>query len=359
MKNKHQLRQIKNQQGAALIVALLVVALVVVISTSMAASYIVTVKRASNQLLSEQAYSYLRGAEALAMKVLRMDLKLDVENGQAVDNCGEFWAEESPPMLLEEGAYGGRIHDLQGRFNINNLRGARAGLIEIPVDINQARFIRLLLSFEELELDLTEDDARNITWALLDWLDTDRETLGFAGAEDEYYESLEGRLPHRAANREMVDISELLLVAHMPPKLYRALLPHVTVWPLKGGEININTATDKVLRTLNVPQKNKAAASQMPLRIEDVEQGIAQQLTGGFEQVEDLRAQSGFDNIDLTGLSVSSDYFMLNGDANIGGLKTRLYSVISRKNGTLQVIYRSTSKNSEIRSCAEPVQQEE
>jgi general secretion pathway protein K len=342
-------------RGAALIVALLVVALVAVIATSMASDYIVTVKRASNQLLSEQAYSYLRGAEAFAVKMLRLDMQLDSQNGTAKDDCNEFWAQETPPMMLEEGAYGGRVQDLQGRFNINNLQYALNGKLA-PNDVHQARFIRLILSFDELEL--TPDDARAITEAVSDWLDADRNPEGYGGAEDGYYENIDGRRPHRAANRSMVDISELLLVANMPPKLYQALLPHVTVWPLTGGDININTATLNVLQALNVPpSKNTADPSQdlsgLPVSREDMENVLATQLLG-FSDVAALANEPVYKGIDQTGLSVSSNYFMLNGEAVIGGLMTRLYSVISRKDGIVRVIQRSTSGNPVIKSCVPP-----
>ena len=69
------------QRGAALVIALMVVALVAVIGASMGIDYIITVKRASNQLVAEQAFSYGIAAESIALKALRTDSLMDQQEG--------------------------------------------------------------------------------------------------------------------------------------------------------------------------------------------------------------------------------------------------------------------------------------
>ncbi len=64
-----------------------------------------------------------------------------------------MWAAEAPPYTLEDGVFGGRIHDLQGRFNLNSLKPV-ADKAERPgqLSVQEARFMRLLQSFEDIEV---------------------------------------------------------------------------------------------------------------------------------------------------------------------------------------------------------------
>ncbi len=343
------------QSGAALIVALLVVALVTAIATSMASDYIVTVKRASNQLVGEQAWSYLRGAEAFAIKFLRVDHLSDPNNN---DGCDDIWAEETDPFMLEDGAYGGQLQDLQGKFNINSLMPdpTERRMDSLPRTVQQARFLALLQSFNDDEFTVTQDEAQSITEAVLDWLDPDQNALTFSSAEDSYYESLDDRRPYRAADTRMQDASELLQIAHMTPQLYEKLLPHVTVWPLGGGAININTATENVLLSLNVPERRGSGsmAGAIPVKPEDLSAVMQLLMAEGFSEVSMLADQPGFEpTLDTEDLVVTSAYFVLHAAATLGDLTIRSYSTIYRNptTGEAKVIKRSASGSSVINSC--------
>jgi general secretion pathway protein K len=340
-------------RGAALIVALMVVALVAVIGASMGFEYLITVKRSSNQLVGEQAYSYALAAEAIAVKALRVDLMQDqLEEGVRSDSLDEFWAKDVPPFQTAEGAYGGKLIDLGGRFNINCLidtkQGAQ-GSNPPPANqangvrtINEGRFLRLLISLsdEEGEFVVLPEQALEIVQAVVDWLDADSNPTGFGGAEDDYYSGLQDRPPYRAANGPMTSTSELLLVAHMTPEIYKRLLPHVTVWPAVVGStdvINLNTATANVLRSLNV---TKETLDGIPATGEQVAPLLeAQQQEGGITQEE---IQSVLPGADTAGLGISSDTFLLDGHVTLGDVATHMQSVISRKGGVVQVIVRSS-----------------
>ena len=63
---------------------------------------------------------YVQGAEAWAADILRQDL---VDSPDS-DHLGEQWAIELPPLPVDGGTIVGRLEDLQGRFNLNNLVGA-------------------------------------------------------------------------------------------------------------------------------------------------------------------------------------------------------------------------------------------
>jgi general secretion pathway protein K len=361
---------LKKSRGAALIIALMVVALVAVIGASMGIDYLITVKRASNQLIGEQAYSYGIAAEAFAVKVLQMDILQDMQDGgNRTDSLDEFWNKDAPPFQTAEGAYGGKLYDLSGRFNINVLVD-QPDRTKLPVEaknseqiltVNEGRFYRLLrsLSDDEGEFVVPPEQALAITVAVLDWLDSDSEPTGADGAEDDFYAGIEGRPAYRAANRSMVSPSELLLVAHMTPEIYKRLLPHITVWPMKPalhatgptaieGGINMNTATENVLRSLNVPvpQQGQTLDSE-PLAKEAVA-GILklQAEEGGIPAGTDIKAlytEAGVPTpIYADDLVLASDFFLLDGHVTIGDVATHMQSVISRKNDKVQVILRTS-----------------
>jgi len=357
----HRYNSLRQARGAALIIALMVVALVAVIGTSMGVEYVVTVKRASNQLVGEQAYAYALAAETIAVKALRFDLLQDVQQDNVrSDSLDEFWAKDVPPFQTAEGAYGGKLIDLSGRFNLNSLRNQVERRTPASQDnnqqrirsVNEARFVRLLESLSDDddrgEFVVNEEDAISIMQALLDWLDADSEPTGFGGAEDDYYANIEGRPAYRAANGPMVSPSELLLLAHMTPEIYKRLLPHVTVWPMSAdngvAKINLNTATENVLRALFVTQKQFEIGG--PATREQVAPLIQQQqMEGGFpleNSYATIFSGAGIANIDAAGLGIESDFFMLDGHVTMGDVATHMQSVISRKNGQVQVIVRSS-----------------
>jgi len=353
---------LKKSRGAALIIALMVVALVAVIGASMGVDYLITVKRASNQLIGEQAYSYGIAAEAFAIKVLQMDLLKDAKDGgEPHDALDEFWNKDAPPFQTAEGAYGGKLYDLGGRFNINVLRD-QVGTERMSspekknqqqiLTVNEARFVNLLMSLsdEEGDFSVPQEQAIAIMVAVLDWLDADSEPTGSDGAEDDFYADIEERPAYRAANAPMVSPSELLLVAHMTPEIYKRLQPHISVWPMTpeqtgapgAGGININTATENVLRSLLV-EAGKFSAVAPATRDQIAPLLQQQQLEGGYPAEFQLDTLfPGAPKIDKQGIVTSSDFFLLDGHVTIGDVATHMQSVISRKNEKVQVILRSS-----------------
>ena len=101
---------------------------------------------------------YVQGAEAWAADILRQDLVDSPES----DHLGEQWAIELPPLPVDGGAIVGRLEDLQGRFNLNNLVGANG----MENELARRQFERLLLSVDV-------DPA--LAGAVVDWLDPDTE----------------------------------------------------------------------------------------------------------------------------------------------------------------------------------------
>lgn len=220
------------ERGAALITALLIVALATMTATAMAYRMQLDLRRAGNLDALERGYQYARGLEAWALAALREDARASAGR----DSRQEPWAHALPVIELEQGRLQGRMEDLDGRFNVNNLfvGGARRSL-------QIQRFRRLLLALE-LNPDLSE--------TLADWLDPDP-LADTDGAEDGTY--LRAQPPYRAGNRPLAEVSELRLIAGFDGDVFRVLEPHVAALPVAATPtlINLNSATVPVLMSLD------------------------------------------------------------------------------------------------------------
>ncbi len=321
----------KKEQGAALIVALLIAALVAVIGTRMGNEYQLTLRRSSNVIFSDQIMLYLYSAESIAKQLLLADTE------QEVDYRGEAWAEEYPPVPIGQGLLAAQpIRDLQGRFNLNSLEVNTEAQSPRP---NQEMFIRLLLTFPELVTDINQ--AKAITDAVVDWLDSNSEPTGFDGAEDAYYAQLD--MPYRTSNDELGSVSELRLVKGITPELYRQLASHVTVLPTQENKINVNTATRNVLQAVAYENTN----AQQPLSGSDIDaylEGVDQAVALTAENLYGLEPWSRLDDAAKTHIGFNSDYFEISGIAKLGEISLPMRSVLEVRDneGKVTVLSRST-----------------
>lgn len=347
----------KKQKGAALIVAMLIVSIVVILAGTLTFENQLSLRLFSNQLLFEQSYQYLRATEEIAAMVLKKDAQDDANNGKRVDKLDEIWAQEAPPFMLENGAYTGKITDLQGRFNLNGLVNKNRDPnkpAQFPETAEQAIFMRLLLSVNDDDWQLDTYQAKAITAAIVDYIDADSQPIGFECGEDSAYYGIEDRRAHRTPNQPLHSVSELLLVCNMPLELYYRIRHLVTVWPLQGDSvINLNTASDALLRSVLVYDSDATAINQavqnkqaMPLPMpigEDELERIREQLTeAGFDDFTSLEKDIAPLKLwPKAKLGLYSDYFLLQAQAKLGDLETRMDSVFYRKNGNISIFARS------------------
>jgi type II secretory pathway component PulK len=282
-------------RGAALVGALMVVALATAAAVAMATRQQVDLRRTEHIHAADRAYEYALAVEAWAMSVLQDDGRTN-----QYDAASDAWGRRQPTHAVGRGRVEVVIEDLQGRFNLNVLRGdppptptpplstaaaparatepgAAAGMartattlaipepsahpaagdvaappappsaaVAVPTpeqlaaqtNIERRRFRRLL---ELLEID------PQLAGAIIDWIDADSVVTVPGGAEDEYYMRVEPG--YRTANQPLVDLTELLLVRGMTAALYARLAPHVTALP-PGVPVNVNSATPIVLQSL-------------------------------------------------------------------------------------------------------------
>lgn len=310
----------RGQRGVALIMAMVIVAVISVLMAQIAQRQLLDIRRTSNILAYDQGHAYATGMEAWAAAILRRDRQSSAD----VDALGEVWAQPTPPLPVEGGQLAGRLEDLQGRFNLNNLYSpGQTGNAQGSVNANQLEYFRRLLQRLGINPAIAE--------AVVDWIDLDEQAQPL-GAEDSAYLRVEPN--YRTGNWRMSSITELRLVDGVDAEIYAALAPHVATLPA-GTRININTATAPVIAALH-PELGLSNAEAL---IEErglegfTELGAVQQsaaLGGGEIQLP----------VDL--LDLKSEYFLGRVDVELGDARLVHYSILhAPANGVVSVIARA------------------
>ena len=288
------------QRGLALITAVLVVAIVATVAAYLAIGQQVWLRQTQN--LADRAQS--ESLRQAALDWIALLLTRDAEQNK-VDDLGELWAKQLPPLPAEGGMIAVTISDAQGRFNLNNLlRNGNPSAPDIGV------FQRLLTA---LGLDPTLTDA------VIDWMDANSDRLP-GGAEDVDYLALPH--PYRAANQPLTSVDELRLVRGFTPDIVEKLRPYVTVLP-EATSININTAVDKVMAALFT---NLPASALQPL----MQNRVNQPFTDPSQLMQRLPPGQAAPQATY---GVTTSYFLVTLDVRVGGLQRRTEALIYRPYG--------------------------
>jgi len=297
------------QKGVALITAMMITALATIVAANLAWDNALDLRRTNVQLNFDQAGLVALGAESWVGMILTQDL-MDSDT----DHLGEIWAMDLPSLDIEGGDLVGRIVDLQGRFNINNL-----------IDENGEVSTRDLEQFQRLLAILDIDPA--LAGIAADWLDADLQPQFPSGAEDSVYT---GKVPaYRTANRRLSNAAELAALEGMTPEFIERLAPHVTALPGRTA-INVNTATPAVLQSLGAD-----------IGPGDVEGLLREREAGGFVDIT-TSFSSLVEPEQMGRLSTGTNYFQLIVVARIDTVHYMLYSVLERgPNGIVTPILRS------------------
>lgn len=312
---------------------LLVVSIVTVVCAGLIARQQLSIRSSTNQVVTQQAWHYALGGEALGQAVLLQDLKAPGSDPhKPIDHPLESWAKPLPAFPIEQGAIGVRIEDLAGRFNLNSL--VQDGKVnKLAVE----RFNRLLLRVQ-----IKEPYAER----LLDWLDQDQDETGETGAEDNQYLRLQP--PYRTAGHEMQDVSELRLLLGMTEEDYRRLLPHVAALPAKVP-LNVNTASALVLSCLSESLDPASAQALISAR--------------GRKGYVDLRsfldqpALAGT-GVKAPGLDIGSYYFQVRSEVRLDERRLILLSTLQRDaKGVVRVLRRDFGQPGY--AAATPVKQQD
>ena len=311
-------KQYRHKRGVALITAMLITALTGSLAAGLAWNNALDVRRTMTLLFHEQANQVALGAESWIRNILRDDA-IDSQT----DHLGELWASDLPGLPVDndsvQGAVAGKVEDLNGRFNVNNL-------LDENGEVDQEYLEQLQRMLVILEID------PKFAGLAADWIDAD-DTPGFPdGAEDSIYTGLTP--PYRAPNRPISNVTELAALEGMDKQTLDRLLPHITALPYRGSGtlLNVNTATPVVLQSLSV---NVDAAM--------VEDWLSSREEAGFDDFAQIFDSLGIEPKIRANLSESSEYFQLKAVVQIDTVRLNYFSVIHRQpnGGPVTTILRS------------------
>jgi general secretion pathway protein K len=298
------------ERGVAIITAVLVVAIATVIGVGLMWQATLDIRRTEAALAADQGLLYMQGAEAWAADILRQDL---VESPNT-DNLSEAWAVQLPPLPVEGGTIEGRLEDLQGRFNVNNL---------VNPDGTENALARA--QFERLLAVLEIDPA--LAGAVVDWLDPDADLRFPSGGEDATYAGADP--PYLTANATITSTSELMAVAGFDRDIYTRLAPYITALPI-GTKLNVNTASDVVLSSLSDDIDIGTAGSL----VEERAGGEFQDIDATFDGLVDPDVLRTIDGV--------SEHFLLTATVTLGTNQLTMRSVLQRDpSGITRALFRS------------------
>jgi len=269
------------QRGTAVIIAMLVLALAVAGAAAMLERQDLDARALQSQRDYEQARWLLRGGMHWARSILAEDARAG-----ASDHQRELWASGLPPTDVQLGSLAGEIRDEQGLFNLNNLlRGGKPDPLQI---------------------------------------DALRRLLGALGLAPALADAIAARIDPK---RPLADVGELAGLSGLDVNTLDRLRHYATALP-RPTAVNVNTAPAEVLAALveglALPE---AQALARRLATDPVRN------SGEFQARlrPNLRPN-------LEGISVSSQFFVVQGRAKVGASDLRMEALLQRTGAGLPVI---------------------
>jgi len=298
------------QRGVAVLTAMLVVAIGTIIAVNLMWQATLDLRRTESALAADQGLMYMQGAEAWAADILRQDLV----DSPTSDNLSEPWATQLPPLPVDGGAIIGKLEDLQGRFNLNNL--IKADGAPNPLALRQFERLLGLLQVEP-----------GLAGAALDWLDEDSDVRFPSGGEDVTYAGSDP--PYRTANSMITSPSELMAINGFTREIYAMLAPYVTALPI-GTKLNVNTASAVLLASLS-EDIDVATAEGLVMQRND---GAFADIDKTFEGLVEPRVLKEIDGV--------SRHFLLTATVSLGTNQLTMRSVLQRDaSGVTRALFRS------------------
>jgi len=306
---------LRQQRGVAVIIALLLTTLAITIVASLFWQQQVQVRSIENQRLQLQIKWILRGALDWASLILREDSK-----HSNVDSLDEPWAtplaETRLDQYVEEGnqvedisdtTLSGSISDAQARYNLNNLSvngNVNAGEV--------ATFGRIL--------ELLKMDPR-LAQATADEISSYQKSM----------QNKEGGDDNRTGPllMKIAQVEDLMAIQGFTPEMIEELKNYVIILPIVTA-VNINTASAEVL-----------SARVDNLSLPDATALVESRNTAYFRDLGDFKNRLHRNSLALMNnrLSVSSNYFLVNGKVRMRRAELRVQALIERINTNTRLIW--------------------
>ena len=282
-----------------------------------------------SQRLSDQLNASYLARSAVTFAALR----LERDPSPTFDGWNDVWADA--PTVLDRHELAGGWFSVMGERLPN--QGPKHGLVdeERRINLNTAPG-EVLLRLAEFAGGLREHEALALADAIQDWRDEDDEQRP-QGAENFFYHTLSQAYDCKDGPFE--NIEELLLVRGVSREVYERLEPFVTVYG--SGRINLNTASEMVLRTLGLSHEGVLGVQRFRAGDDNQEgTGDDRELTavggldaelGAYVPAEDLAQLKQL--VQHNALSARSDAFRMAIDAEHGGPANhvQVFCVIDRQ----------------------------
>ena len=336
-------KSLQRQNGVALIMAVVSVSIIAIIAVAISSEQSLLIRRIQNTILVDSGWQYAIGGEQFAALVLQKEKIAGKESGDDYDHNTETHLSEKFLFPLENvgGTISGSMKDLQGLFNLTNLKNTNGAVNFVAV----AAFDNLL---DLVGVPKIIQDS--LIASVLDWIDEDQQELP-NGAEDSYYQILEK--PYLAANQLFKSLEELRLVKSFNEKIpqlnnkevtiFELLKDYLVVLPTQTA-LNVNTASKFVLQA-SYPHLNVKKVENL---VRKVNNGSPFTTVANFKSHAANQAQNGkailWEN--YIAADVHSEYFEVNLMVTFGGIDIPLYSVMRRNldDGKVYVVRRQRGK---------------
>ncbi len=316
------------QKGMALILALFTVLIVAFLATEITKETVLEYQISNSEI--KRIRAYYAAKSGVDISLLRIQLYQTIlahfgkqigDNSHIADLIWNFpftWPITLPDELNEvdkseinaltsESFFGtntgylSTIESEAGKIDINDLvslsaplakatRSSLKQLIENQLNTNQ--------DFEAKHQNLNVDELLD---NIKDWIDEDDQAEQ-GGLESQMYDNTDGELN---LNRPFKTLKELKMVSGMTPELFEFLSSQVTIYGLKG--ININKATKEVLQSIDI-QITDEIADEILTHRSDPDIGPFKNKKGFFDYLQSIGINTENFNPDEVPLYYQRDY---------------------------------------------------
>lgn len=326
----------RRRSGIVLVVVIFFTLLLASTVTTFAKIALIDHMVVRNRDARARADALARGGIRLA-EVLLLEDKLgqqgDAPGRPKLDAGQDIWARVSGTTIpfADGSTLRLDIQDAAAKLNLNAVVVVDdEGMVDPKsADLLTRMFTKVV---EEMKLPRGERvpyDPAELAANLIDYIDPDdlRQT---GEPEDEAYQKRDP--PTRPANRPLLTVDELRRIEGFDARIVDSLRPYVTVYPLKGGGINPNTAPPWVLSLLFFDD-------EVELRLADpdtIRSILAIRKEGGFVCGEDQSGEgctpirSLVTNAIFPSPSYTSDVFVVTAWAQVGDVTRRIEAVLDR-----------------------------
>ena len=317
-----------NERGAALLTVLLLVAVMSVVAATALERVALATRMTGNGGAIDQARAYADAGTQIA----RMRIGDLVASNPARITLAGGWMGTPQSIPVPGGIATARVTDGGNCFNVNSVvtGESEASLKVRPIGVSQFQALLQALGVDARQ-------AQGASAALADWIDSDSVAQP-GGAEDETY--AQAPRPYRAANRLMVDASELRAVNGITPAIYDLARPGVCALPVTDlSPININTL---------LPTQAPLFAMLLPgqLSVAQARQLLAQRPPDGYGSTVQFWAMPS-----LSGLSpmtevaeqvkLTTGFFEVDVSVNVGGTQLVERALIDARENPATIVRRS------------------